>query len=288
MGMSTDEWRLLISTRATGRGDRTTGRDDNSCGALIDGRGERHTAFIDHMPEHPSDEYRQLHEWADGYGWMLTPAADRLADRIIDGMDPHPTPGVVAALASCYPDRLIMADTRAVRRPAERWFHEAGPLRLDRYMRGGMGDVARMIVHDRLHADMPVLAGRRLDELIDIHAYDALIATGHGRHAHRRPMDEYRPPRRSGRMPDPRRDATRHGRRARLRASAWHVHARIGPLRRIPRGDLPEEGTMRNNKIVTAMACVAASMLAGLTLALSARQPSPPSDRHPTGDGRTA
>lgn len=33
MGMSTDEWRLLISTRATGRGDRTTGRDDNSCGA---------------------------------------------------------------------------------------------------------------------------------------------------------------------------------------------------------------------------------------------------------------
>lgn len=94
----------------------------------------------DHMPEHPSDEYRQLHEWADGYGWMLTPAADRLADRIIDGMDPHPTPRVMAALASCYPDRLIMADTRAVRRPAERWFHEAGPLRLDRYMRGGMGD----------------------------------------------------------------------------------------------------------------------------------------------------
>lgn len=41
--------------------------------------------------------------------------------------------------------------------------------------------------------------------------------------------------------------------------------------------------TMRNDKIVTAMACAAASMLAGLTLA-----PSPPSDRHPTGDGRTA
>ncbi|WP_394894667.1 hypothetical protein [Bifidobacterium longum] len=40
---------------------------------------------------------------------------------------------------------------------------------------------------------------------------------------------------------------------------------------------------MRNNKIVTAMACVAASMLAGLALA-----PSPPSDRHPAGDGRTA
>lgn len=180
MGMSTDEWRLLVSTRATGRGDRTTGRDDNSCGALIDGRGERHTAFIDHMPEHPSDEYRQLHEWADGYGWMLTPDADRLADRIIDGMDPHPAPAVAAALAACYPDRLIMADTRAVRRPAERWFHEAGPLRLDRYMRGGMGDVARMIVHDRLHPDMPVLAGRRLDELIDTHAYDALIATGMG------------------------------------------------------------------------------------------------------------
>lgn len=140
MGMSTDEWRLLISTRATGRGDRTAGRNDNSCGALIDGRGERHTAFIDHMPEHPSDEYRQLHEWADGYGWMLTPDADRLADRIIDGMDPHPTPAVMAALAACYPDRLIMADTRAVRRPAERWFHEAGPLRLDRYMRGGADD----------------------------------------------------------------------------------------------------------------------------------------------------
>ena len=120
MGMSTDEWRLLVSTRATGRGDRTAGRDDNSCGALIDGRGERHTAFIDHMPEHPSDEYRQLHEWADGYGWMLTPAADRLADRIIDGMGPHPAPAVAAALASCYPDRLIMADTRAVRRPAEK------------------------------------------------------------------------------------------------------------------------------------------------------------------------
>lgn len=49
-----------------------------------------------------------------------------------------------------------------------------------RYMRGGMGDVARMIVHDRLHPDMPVLAGRRLDELIDAHAYDALIATGMG------------------------------------------------------------------------------------------------------------
>ena len=40
---------------------------------------------------------------------------------------------------------------------------------------------------------------------------------------------------------------------------------------------------MRNDKIVTAMACVAASMLAGLTLA-----PSAPSDRHPAGDGRTA
>lgn len=39
---------------------------------------------------------------------------------------------------------------------------------------------------------------------------------------------------------------------------------------------------MRNDKIVTAMACAAASMLAGLTLA-----PSPSSDRHPTGDGRT-
>ena len=39
---------------------------------------------------------------------------------------------------------------------------------------------------------------------------------------------------------------------------------------------------MRNNKIVTAMACAAASMLAGLTLA-----PSPSSDRPPTGDGRT-
>ncbi|CAM3559395.1 hypothetical protein [Bifidobacterium longum] len=39
---------------------------------------------------------------------------------------------------------------------------------------------------------------------------------------------------------------------------------------------------MRNDKIVTAMACAAASMLAALTLA-----PSPPSDRHPTGDGRT-
>lgn len=39
---------------------------------------------------------------------------------------------------------------------------------------------------------------------------------------------------------------------------------------------------MRNNKIVTAMACAAVSMLAGLTLA-----PSPSSDRHPTGDGRT-
>lgn len=40
---------------------------------------------------------------------------------------------------------------------------------------------------------------------------------------------------------------------------------------------------MRNNKIVTAMACATASMLAGLTLA-----PSAPSDRHPAGDGRTA
>lgn len=40
---------------------------------------------------------------------------------------------------------------------------------------------------------------------------------------------------------------------------------------------------MRNDKIATAMACVAASMPAGLTLA-----PSAPSDRHPTGDGRTA
>lgn len=41
--------------------------------------------------------------------------------------------------------------------------------------------------------------------------------------------------------------------------------------------------TRRMPMIVTAMACAAASMLAGLTLA-----PSPPSDRHPTGDGRTA
>ena len=40
---------------------------------------------------------------------------------------------------------------------------------------------------------------------------------------------------------------------------------------------------MRNDKIVTAMACAAASMLAALTLA-----PSAPSDRHPTGDGWTA
>ena len=36
---------------------------------------------------------------------------------------------------------------------------------------------------------------------------------------------------------------------------------------------------MRNNKIVTAMACAAASMLAGLTLA-----PSPPSDRRRSDD----
>ena len=40
---------------------------------------------------------------------------------------------------------------------------------------------------------------------------------------------------------------------------------------------------MRNNKIVTAMACATASMLAGLTLA-----PSTPSDRLRPGDGRTA
>ena len=40
---------------------------------------------------------------------------------------------------------------------------------------------------------------------------------------------------------------------------------------------------MRNDKIVTAMVCATASMLAGLALA-----PSAPSDRHPTGDGRTA
>lgn len=40
---------------------------------------------------------------------------------------------------------------------------------------------------------------------------------------------------------------------------------------------------MRNDKIVTAMACAAASMLAGLTLA-----PSAPSDRLRSGDGRTA
>lgn len=41
--------------------------------------------------------------------------------------------------------------------------------------------------------------------------------------------------------------------------------------------------TRRMPMIVTAMACATASMLAGLTLA-----PSAPSDRHPTGDGRTA
>ncbi|WP_302179804.1 hypothetical protein [Bifidobacterium longum] len=41
---------------------------------------------------------------------------------------------------------------------------------------------------------------------------------------------------------------------------------------------------MRNNKIVTAMACATASMLAGLALAPSAMA----ADRHPTGDGRTA
>lgn len=41
--------------------------------------------------------------------------------------------------------------------------------------------------------------------------------------------------------------------------------------------------TRRMPMIMTAMACATASMLAGLTLA-----PSAPSDRHPTGDGRTA
>ena len=41
--------------------------------------------------------------------------------------------------------------------------------------------------------------------------------------------------------------------------------------------------TRRMPMIVTAMACATASMLAGLALA-----PSPPSYRHPTGDGRTA
>lgn len=40
--------------------------------------------------------------------------------------------------------------------------------------------------------------------------------------------------------------------------------------------------TRRMPMIVTATACAIASMLAGLALA-----PSPPSDRHPTGDGRT-
>ena len=41
--------------------------------------------------------------------------------------------------------------------------------------------------------------------------------------------------------------------------------------------------TRRMPMIMTAMACATASMLAGLTLA-----PSAPSDRHLTGDGRTA
>lgn len=63
------------------------------------------------MPEHPSDEYRQLHEWADGYGWMLTPAADRLADRIIDGMGPHPAPAVPRNDGSTRPDPCVSTGT---------------------------------------------------------------------------------------------------------------------------------------------------------------------------------
>lgn len=96
----------------------------------------------------------------------------------------------------------------------------------------------------------------------------------------------------------------------RVRSEARQIQAirgesrRIRPVGRQPcrihrRGSLPvldrtckqgkENTGMRDNQttrrmpmIVTAMACAAASMLAGLTLA-----PSPPSDRHPTGDGRT-
>ena len=67
-----------------------------------------------------------------------------------------------------------------------------------------------------------------------------------------------------------------------MRVAAWKGPF-PGPASRPGRRPLIHATTsitlMRNNKIVTAMACAAASMLAGLTLA-----PSPPSDRRRSDD----
>lgn len=177
MMMTDSEWVELVATRATGRGDWTAGKPDASCSPIIDGRDERDTAFIDHMMPDASDDYMRLFEFTEGFGWMLTPMGDALADRIIDTPDPEPASGPYAALAAWYPDRLIACADRRMRRPAERWFHDAGPLRLDRYAASRDG-IRRMLVHDRLHPERPVLDGRRLDALIDAHTADDLIVTG--------------------------------------------------------------------------------------------------------------
>lgn len=177
MMMTDSEWVELVATRATGRGDWTAGKPDASCSPIIDGRDERDTAFIDHMMPDASDDYMRLFEFTEGFGWMLTPMGDALADRIIDTPDPEPASGPYAALAVWYPDRLIACADRRMRRPAERWFHDAGPLRLDRYAASRDG-IRRMLVHDRLHPERPVLDGRKLDALIDAHMADDLIVTG--------------------------------------------------------------------------------------------------------------
>ena len=146
MGMSTDEWRLLVLDAPTGAATGRQAGTTTAAGAHRR-RGERHTAFIDHMPEHPERRIQAVATsgrtdtggcspwprtgWPTGSSTVLT--------RI-----PRPPSRRRARLLLSRP-----ADHGGTRGPSavpQRWFHEAGPLRLDRYMHGGMGDVARMIV----------------------------------------------------------------------------------------------------------------------------------------------
>lgn len=68
-GMSTDEWRLLVSTRATGRGDRTAGRDDNSCGVLIGAPGHETPVTMTRVT-------------ANGHGDKVGESSDTIATRV--------------------------------------------------------------------------------------------------------------------------------------------------------------------------------------------------------------
>lgn len=167
-----------MACMAAGRGDHTAGdpKDDGFWDIYEDDDRYGVTGGIN--PEW-SDAFTGMLEFHDGTGWSLDPAGRRLMDRIIDGM-PHMIPApAMDALAAYWPDRPITLDDPTARRRACGWLDSLDEPGLDAYAHGP-GNVTRLLIHDRLEPDTPILHGPRLERLITDDGMGALIADGKG------------------------------------------------------------------------------------------------------------